>query len=101
MGPKKKRKGIEDEDEGGRGKRAKKPSSKWAMLGKGLSTMHIFILFIKRKTIFLLKSCPKELPLTKLTKRKPKKRLTAMAFFILMLVWPARILNPNKINRTR
>ena len=33
MGAKKKRKDEEAEEEGGRGKRTKKPSNKWAMSG--------------------------------------------------------------------
>ena len=33
MGAKKKRKDEETEEEGGRGKRTKKPSNKWAMSG--------------------------------------------------------------------
>ena len=78
MGAKKKRKDEEAEEEGGRGKRTKKPSNKWAMSGAFENTIRIFgvidltFLTAREEEIRQAIEAGKE----KASPEKPKKKLT-------------------------
>ena len=78
MGAKKKRKDEEAEEEGGRGKRTKKPSNKWAMSGSFKNTIWIFgvidLTFVTAREEEIRQAI--EAGKEKTSPEKPKKKLT-------------------------